>query len=101
MNEPELQVYWSPRAKKSYRLAWTYIAQDSKKIANRVFDEIDDAIEALTANPLRYPIDLYRKNNTGDFRAFEIYSYRIAYHVAEDHILIVRFRHVKQKPRRY
>ncbi len=70
-------------------------------IADQVFDEIDDAIDAIVANPTRYPSDPNRKQNAGDFRAFEMKGYRIAYQITEDHILIVRFRHVKKKPRRY
>ena len=101
MNKAPIQVYWSPSAKKSYRLAWRYIARDSRKIANKVFDEVDDEDDALISNPMRYPADSNRKNNDGDFRAFEIHEFRIAYRIAEDHILVVRFRHVKQKPRRY
>jgi plasmid stabilization system protein ParE len=101
VSQGDVQVYWSPGAKKSYRLAWRYIARDSKKIANSVFDEIDHAIDALVENPARYPADPNRKNNAGDFRAFEIKGFRIAYQIADDYILVVRFRHVKQKPRRY
>mgnify|MGYP000533413668 FL=1 len=49
-------------------------------------------------NPEIYPLDKYRKNNNGTIRAFEVYSYRIAYQITKSEIRILRVRHTKREP---
>lgn len=61
-------------------------------------DKIFDLAENLKQNPEIYPLDKYRKNNDGTIRAFEVYSYRVAYQVTSSEIRILRVRHVKREP---
>ncbi|WP_425474793.1 type II toxin-antitoxin system RelE/ParE family toxin [Niabella insulamsoli] len=55
----------------------------------------------LSRNPKIHALDKYRKQNDGSFRAYEIYHYRIAYHVTDKEIIILRVRHTSMEPKDY
>ena len=55
----------------------------------------------LVDYPERYKRDSNKKNNPDNYRVFETHSYRITYKHTEKEILILRIRHVKQKPSQY
>ncbi len=63
--------------------------------------EILSRIRNLPENPLVYPLDKYRKNNDGTYRAFEVDHYRISYRNTKNTIRIVRIRHTRRKVRKY
>jgi plasmid stabilization system protein ParE len=58
-------------------------------------------IRELQDHPKKHPRDKFKKNNPGNYRAFEKYSFRIAYKITEREIIILRVRHVKQEPLEY
>ena len=78
-----------------------YIRQDSIKNADIVANAILSSIDKAARFPGHFPPDKYKLNNTGSFRAFEIYSFRISFYADADIIRIVRIRHTKQKPINY
>ena len=45
--------------------------------------------------------DKHRSNNNGNYRAYELHHFRIAYFIAEEHIRIVRIRHTSMEPKDY
>jgi len=55
----------------------------------------------LADHPEEYPLDKFKKDNSGNYRAFEKYSYRVAYRHTAHEIKILRLRHVKQEPKSY
>jgi plasmid stabilization system protein ParE len=69
--------------------------------AEKVKEDILMSTRKLIVNPEVNPIDKYRKNNDGSFRAYELHHYRIAYRITEKQIIIVRIRHTKMEPRSY
>lgn len=69
--------------------------------AERVEEAILTSIKALIQNPEQYPLDKFKKNNPGHYRAFEKSSFRIAYKLTEKQIRVLRIRHVKQEPKEY
>lgn len=79
--------------------AYSYIKLDSPKNAEKVKSKILASIGKLADKPERYPKDKYRLNNDGSYRAFEIYKYRISYHVSQNQITIIMIRHTKMEPR--
>jgi plasmid stabilization system protein ParE len=81
--------------------AYLYIHKDSPQNAQRVKDQIIDLTLELPKNPERFPLDKYRRNNDGSFRAFELYRYRVSYRVMAGYVLIVRFRHTGMTPLKY
>jgi plasmid stabilization system protein ParE len=78
-----------------------YIRRDSIKNADIVANAILASIDKAARFPEHFPPDKYKLNNTGSFRAFEIYSFRVSFYADADIIRIVRIRHTKQRPINY
>ena len=96
-----VKIVWWKLALLQLKEAFDYIKKDSLQSAENVRNTIFSATDNLKYNPEIYPLDKYRKNNDGTFRAFEIYSYRIAYQITKSEIRILRVRHTKQEPLGY
>lgn len=94
-------VVWRKLALKQFNKVYNYIKEESLSSAKKVRDEIFDTAENLKNHPEMYPLDKYRKNNDGTIRAFEVYSYRIAYQITKSEIRILRVRHTKREPLEY
>ena len=97
----ERVIVWNKRSTKFLRQALKRISEDSLLQAERVEEVLLTAIAGLHTNPERYPPDKFKKNNPGNFRAFEKLSFRIAYKLTSSQIRILRIRHVKQEPKEY
>jgi len=95
------EVRWPSLAQKQLEKAYKYILQDSYQNAEKVKKEILSSTRVLTTNPEMYPLDKYRKNNDGSFRAYELHRYRIAYRITEKEVIIVRVRHTSVEPKKY
>ncbi|MGB0879741.1 MAG: type II toxin-antitoxin system RelE/ParE family toxin [Polaribacter sp.] len=93
-----VKVVWRKLALKQLNKAYNYIKKESLQSARKIRKEIFDTAENLKYNPEMYPLDKYRKNNDGTIRAFEVYSYRIAYQIKKSEIRILRIRHTKREP---
>ncbi len=94
-------VKWNLNAFKTFEKAIIYIKQDSIINAENVRIRINTEIDTIVNNPLKHPIDKYKKINDGSYRAFEIYHYRIAYKISNAQIIILRFRSTHQEPKTY
>jgi addiction module RelE/StbE family toxin len=101
MVSKKLKVVIDNEAKKSLQEAYRYIKKDSLQNAEKVKAKILASIKELVKNPERHGPDKYRLNNDGSYRAYEIYKYRITYHVAQDEIHVIRIRHTKMNPLEY
>ena len=69
--------------------------------ADKVKKEILRKISELLKRPEIHNPDKYKLNNSGDYRAFEVYRLRIAYFVKKDKIIITRVRSTDQEPLSY
>ena len=94
-------VVWSNNAKAELRKAYEYIALDSLENAELVRDTLIDLTIELPKHPDKYPLDKFKTDNDGTWRAFEIYHYRISYRILKDQIRIVRLRHTSMSPQNY
>lgn len=94
-------VRWSKRAQSELQLAYDYIKLDSSQNAEKVKDKLISRTETLAAFPEIYPLDKYKINNRGQYRAFVLYHYRISYKVMKNAVLIVRLRHTSMSPLSY
>ncbi len=94
-------VSWDKPAYASLQKIFEYIRQESPANADKVRKEILKITSGLVDHPERYPPDKFKKDNPGNYRAFEKYSYRVAYKYTEKEIKILRVRHVKQEPQKY
>jgi len=94
-------VIWSKTAKTQLQKAYNYIIKDSLQNAQIVRDKIIELTIDLPTHPEKYPLDKFKENNDGSYRAFEIYRYRLSYHIVKDQIQIVRLRHTSMSPLLY
>jgi len=94
-------IVWSKSALNGLRKIYEYIAKNSPQNVAHIIDEIANKITALQDNPKRYKPDEYKRNNTGNYRAFEHKKIRITYKVTANRIDIIRIKHTRQKPQQY
>ena len=95
------KVVIDSEAKLQLRKIYRYIKNDSPQNAEKVRSKIISSIKELDSNPESHSPDKYRINNDGSYRAYEIYNYRITYHVSEELIIVIRIRHTKMNPLQY
>ncbi len=94
-------VIWNLKASQALRRYYEHIWKESPQNARNVQQGITKLVDQLPENPERYPLDKYKQNNPGNYRAFEKFSLRIAYRHSEKEIRILQVRHVKQQPKLY
>lgn len=94
-------IAWGKRAYASLQKAYKFIAEDSLQNAEKVRNEIFKMTRNLPQNPERFALDKFKKNNKGNYRAFEKHSYRVVYKTSSKEIKIIRIRHIKQEPENY
>jgi plasmid stabilization system protein ParE len=92
---------WTPQAIAELRKAYDYISKDSPQNARKVVDELTRIADQLPAQPEMFPVDKFKKNNDGSWRAFEKFHYRISYLITSKEIRIVRMRHTSRTPLHY
>lgn len=101
MVEKQYEVVWNTIARKQVRKIYDYILKDSAQNAKNILAEILISTEKLQMNPERFGQDKYKKNNDGTYRYYELYSYRIAFRIYQNHIIILRVRSTEQEPLSY
>jgi len=72
------EIRWAQSAETSLRKAYQHIKETSVVNAENVKKTIIGMIDKLPENPQRYAVDKFKRNNPGNYRAFEKYNYRIA-----------------------
>ncbi len=79
-------IVWSKPARKDLALIYQYIANDSKRYAKRVVQDITDKVEVLLITPRlgRMVAEIGEEN----VREIAMYSYRIMYELMQDTIYI-------------
>lgn len=101
MVKNKLKIIIDNEAKHALREAYNYIKKDSLQNAEKVKSKMLASINELIKNPEKYAPDKYRFDNDISYRAYEIYKYRITYHVSSEEVRIVRIRHTKMNPLEY
>jgi plasmid stabilization system protein ParE len=94
-------VIWPLKAQLQLERIIKYITTKSYQNAEKVKIEILASTRKIEGNPEMYPLDKYKKNNDGSFRAYELHRYRIAYRVTKDEIIITRIWHTSMVPKLY
>lgn len=99
----EKEIVWTETAQEQLQDIYFYILEESKSfsIADKVIDKIIDSVSILTSRWEIYEMDEMRFPNSPNYRAFEIYSYRISYKVTETSIFIIRIRHTSRNPKSF
>jgi len=66
-----------------------------------IWPDILASTHELATSPKVYRPDKFKRDNDGNFRAYELHRYRIAYHMGKDEVTIVRVRHTSMEPQDY
>ena len=105
-------VVWGKSAKAELRKAFEYIALDSRLNAEMVKDTLIDMTIDLLVNPDKHPLDKFKTDNDGSWRAFEKFTIAslIVFQrmisvlyvcvIPVDHQLIISTKKAAGKPRR-
>ncbi len=91
-------VIWSDVAKEQLKEIYKYIKKDSEKAAKQVKNKILSSTKILSAGEEIYKADELKLNNSGAYRAYIIFSYRITYKISQNFIEILRVRHTSREP---
>ena len=75
------KIIWDKSALFSFSDAIRFISKDSLQNAEKVKKDILAKIKELSICPEIHARDKYKRNNSGDYRAFELHRYRIAYFI--------------------
>lgn len=95
------KIVWDKKAIIYFSEAIRYIRKDSPQNAEKVKKEILKEIRMLAKKPEIHNPDKYKSHNKGNYRAFELFRFRISYLVKENEIIITRIRHTSQQPMEY
>ncbi len=101
MVKKTLKLVIDDEAKAQLREAYKYIKKDPLQNADKVRRGIVASFHAVLQNIELHAPDKYKNDNDGSYRAYEIFHYRISYHVSKTQITIVRIRHTKMNPLMY
>lgn len=77
----EKEVVWDELAVIQLEDQLNYIKEESLIQSEKVRDSILEKTAELSKFPERHPTDIYKTDNDGTYRAFELYHYRISYHI--------------------
>ena len=99
----EKTIVWTETALNQLETIYFYILESSKSvsIADKVIQNIMDAVSILNKNSEIYETDEMKYSKDDNFRAFEIYKYRISYKITSNNIYILRVRHTSRNPKLY
>lgn len=97
----EKEIIWSKTALDQLESIYFYLIKKTKSntTTNKVIDSIYESVSVLKTNWEIYELDEMKKSNSGNFRAYEIYNYRVSYKITANKIFIIRIRHTKHNPK--
>lgn len=97
----EKEIIWSKTALNQLEKIYSYLFKEtkSKSIPNKVIDTIYNSVTILGTNWEIYELDEMKISNDGNYRAYEVYSYRITYKITSKEIHILRIRHTSRNPK--
>jgi plasmid stabilization system protein ParE len=84
-----MNIKWSKNAVQQLLEAIRYIEENGfNSYAEELEKDILFKVRNIPQNPEIYPLDKYKKNNNGNYHAFEIDSYRISYKTEKEAIKV-------------
>lgn len=97
----EKEIVWSKTAQTQLEKIYFYLFKEtkSKNIPNKVIDTIYNSVTILSTNWEIYELDEMKFSNDGNYRAYEVYNYRITYKITPQEIHLLRIRHTSRNPK--
>jgi len=101
MVKTKIKIEWTNQAHIQFNELLEYLNNESEQALSIVGNAIVDEIEHLPKHPAAHPLDRFKTNNDGTYRACIVYSYRISYLIDKNIIYILRIRHTSREPLEY
>ena len=76
MAKKKIRTEWHKEAALHLHELLEYLHNESESASSIVGNAVLDEIEKLAAHPAAQPLDRFKKNNGGNYRACIVYSYR-------------------------
>lgn len=97
----EKEIVWTETAQNQLEDIYFYLLEITKSnsIPEKVVETIYNSVSILKTNSEIYEWDEMKQPNSIDYRAYEIYNYRISYKITNDFIYILRIRHTSRNPK--
>ena len=76
-----MEVIQAKSAQNELKNVYEFISLDSRINAQKVVEALVKITLDLPNHPTKFPHDKYKKNNQGDWRAFEKFSFRVSYRI--------------------
>ena len=92
------KIIWNLSAASDFEKILKWVEKRSVQGSEIIEQNIFIKLEQALINPLRFPQDQYKVGNSGEFRCFLSYRYRVTYQVRKTEIRVVRIIHARQKP---
>lgn len=99
----EKEIVWTETAQNQLKDIYFYLLEisQSESIPEKAVETIYNSVSILKSSSEIYEFDEMKKSNNDNFRAFEIYSYRISYKISDNIIYILRVRHTSRNPKQF
>lgn len=99
--EKKRRLIWDEHALMKLEKSLKRISQKSILQAEKVEEAILQKLEETRMYPERHRPDKYKRNNSGEYRAFETHSFRVSYRYTDDVVMVLYCRHVREYPRKF
>lgn len=97
----EKEIVWTETAQNQLEEIYFYLLEmtKSESIPEKVVTTIYDSVSILKSNSEIYELDEMKNSNDGNYRAYEIYHYRISYKITQNTTYVLRIRHTGRNPK--
>ncbi|RED26204.1 plasmid stabilization system protein ParE [Flavobacterium cutihirudinis] len=98
----EKKIIWSKTSLRQLEKIYFYLFKEtkSKNIPDKIIDSLYNSVSILGTNWEIYELDELKIPNHINYRAYEIYNYRISYKITLKEIHILRIRHTSRNPKK-
>ena len=98
----EKEIIWTETAQNHLEDIYFYLLKITKSdsLSQKVVETIYNSVSILNSNSEIYEWDEMKQPNTIDYRAYEIYNYRVSYKITDNFIYILRIRHTSRNPKK-
>ena len=97
----EKEIVWTETAQNQLEDIYFYLLEITKSdsLPEKIVETIYNSVSILKSNSEIYEWDEMKQPNTKDYRAYEIYNYRVSYKITHL-IYILRIRHTSRNPKK-
>jgi addiction module RelE/StbE family toxin len=98
----EKEIVWTETAQNQLEDIYFYLLEITKSdsLPEKIVETIYNSVSILKSNSEIYEWDEMKQPRTKDYRAYEIYNYRVSYKITDNFIFILRIRHTSRNPKK-